>query len=120
MSEVFLLCDQHQHFFSKTGEWLQSGDSKALYRSPHRDAVINEKVELTVKHPDLRIKIVSAQQSDNGRVTIDGEAPIAKADSAVSEPNALAESSNDDTAQAGETVASNADSNHGSAQRKHV
>ena len=81
MAEVFVLCNQHGAFLSKQREWLSCGDSKTLFRSTARDELINEKVELTVKSPELRIKIVAAQQEDNGRITIDQVDCLPKASS---------------------------------------
>ena len=75
---VFILCNQHQQYLNKSREWIAAGDSKTLLRTDFRDEIINEKVELTVKSPNLRIKTVKAQQSTNGRLTINGEPFLAK------------------------------------------
>ncbi len=80
MTDVFVLRNQHGEYLNKSREWLASGDSKTLFRSPHRDEIINEKVELAVKHPDLRIQTVTVQQSDNGRLMLEGEDCLPKAD----------------------------------------
>lgn len=79
MNNVFVLCNQHHEFLSKSREWLSEGDSKTLYRSAYRDEVINEKVELTVKQPGLRLMVLTAEQASNGRLTIDNEDCLAKA-----------------------------------------
>ena len=63
---------------AESREWIAAGDSKTLLRTDFRDEIINEKVELTVKSPDLRITTVKAQQAANGRLTINGEAFLAK------------------------------------------
>lgn len=78
MTDVFVLRNQHDEFLNKSHEWIAAGDSKTLYRSAHRDEVINEKVELTVKRPDLRIKVVAGEQQSNGRILIDSEEPLPK------------------------------------------
>jgi hypothetical protein len=78
MSEVFVLRNQHGEFLNKQREWLACGDSKTLFRSTQRDELINEKVELTVKSPELRIKIVEAVQEDNGRISIEQEDALTK------------------------------------------
>ena len=80
MTDVFVLCNQHNEYLTKSVEWLGAGDSKTLYRTEHRDEAINQKVELTVKHPELRIKVVKASVANNGRVQIDGAECLPKAE----------------------------------------
>jgi len=66
MDHLFVLCNQHQHFLTKSGEWNSGEDNRALYRTPHKDEAINQMVELTVKQPELRIQIVSVSQTERG------------------------------------------------------
>lgn len=80
MTDVFVLRDQHNNYLNKSLEWIAAGDSKTLYRTAHRDEVINQRVELTVKHPELRIRAVDAEQASNGRILIDGQECIPKAE----------------------------------------
>lgn len=89
MSEVFVLRNQHGEYLNKQREWLAAGDSKTLFRSKERDELINEKVELTVKSPELRIQIITAEQEQNGRITIDGEDCLPKASAEDQEELAL-------------------------------
>lgn len=72
MTDVYLLQNQHNEFFSKSGDWLAGGDSKALYRSKYKDEAINQKVEFSVKNPKLRISLVKGMQKVNGRVIVEG------------------------------------------------
>lgn len=80
MTKVFVLRNQHGDYLTKQREWISAGDSKSLYRSAEKDEIINEKVELTVKSPDLRVTVVTATQEDNGRLSLDGESLIKKAE----------------------------------------
>ena len=80
MSDVLILRNQHDEFLTKAKEWIAAGDSKTLYRTEFRDEIINEKVELTVKHPELRMSIIPAEAADNGRLRIDGEEFLPKED----------------------------------------
>jgi len=73
MAEVFVLRNQHGAYLNKQQEWISFGDTKGLFRSDQRDELINEKVELTVKAPELRIQLVEAIQGDNGRILVDGK-----------------------------------------------
>lgn len=80
MTDVYLLQNQHNEFFNKSGDWLAGGDSKTLYRSKYKDEAINQKVEFSVKNPKLRINLVKGIQKTNGRVIVEGfgSAPITK------------------------------------------
>lgn len=80
MTDVFVLRNQHNQFLNKSLEWIAAGESKTLYRTQHKDEMINQKVELTVKRPDLRIEAVHADQATNGRIMIDGEDCLPKAE----------------------------------------
>jgi hypothetical protein len=73
MADVLVLRNQHGDYLSKQREWISAGDSKTLFRSTERDEIINEKVELTVKSPDLRVSVLTVKQEDNGRLSLDGE-----------------------------------------------
>ncbi|WP_370980670.1 hypothetical protein [Agaribacterium sp. ZY112] len=91
---VYILRNQHQQYLNKSHEWIAGGDSKTLYRSSHKDEAINEKVELTVKNPDLRIRVVAASQGSNGRLEIDGESFLPKASEIESEPESSYQNEN--------------------------
>lgn len=80
MTDVFVLRNQHNQFLNKSLEWIATGESKTLYRTPHKDEMINQKVELTVKRPDLRIQAIQAEQANNGRIIIDGADCLPKAE----------------------------------------
>jgi len=73
MSDVFVLRNQHGAYLNKQREWITFGDSKTLFRTDQRDELVNEKVELTVKAPELRIHIIVAKLEGNGRIFVDGE-----------------------------------------------
>lgn len=87
MSDVIVLRNQLHEFLNKSSEWIAEGDSKTLYRTVHKDESINLKVELTVKHPDLRIQCVAAEQASNGRILINSEDVIVKASASKSTGN---------------------------------
>ena len=78
MPQVFILQNQHDQFLTKQKDWISSGDSKTLFRSELKDELINEKVELTVKNPDLRLRVVAADMQTNGRMFIDGSECVSK------------------------------------------
>ncbi|PCK09738.1 MAG: hypothetical protein COA42_02140 [Alteromonadaceae bacterium] len=72
MTDVYLLQNQRNEFFSKSGDWLESGDSKTLYRTQYKDEAINQKVEFSVKNPELRVSLVKGIAKNNGRVIVEG------------------------------------------------
>lgn len=73
MSNVFVLRNENGEYLTKAGEWLSGGDCRSLYRSAHYDEAINEKVEITVKKPGHRIKIVEVETNEKNKIIIDGE-----------------------------------------------
>ncbi len=100
MTDVFVLRNQHNEYLNKSLEWISSGDSKTLYRTEHRDEVINQKVELTVKRPDLRIKVVAVELGNNGRILVDGEDCLPKLSSvAVDSGNGTDSETHENTAE---------------------
>ena len=70
MSNVYILQSQNNLYLSKSGDWASGDDSKILFRTQHKDEAINQKVELTVKQPELRVNIGIAQLGDNGKLTL--------------------------------------------------
>lgn len=70
MNQLYVLCNQYDQFFAKSGEWNNGDENRALFRTPHKDEALNQKVELTVKHPELRIRIVAASQNERGALQL--------------------------------------------------
>lgn len=70
MNQLYVLCNQYDQFFTKSGEWNNGDENKTLFRSPNKDEAINQKVELTVKHPELRIRIVVVSQNERGALQL--------------------------------------------------
>lgn len=70
MTTVFVLRNQDHLYFDKRGEWTDGSDSSSLYRTPYKDEALNQKLELTVRHPDLRITLLSFQLDDKDRLRL--------------------------------------------------
>lgn len=66
MSSVYVIQSQAGQFLSRRKEWLDKTEINALYKTPHRDLAINELVEITSKHTDVRAKVVEAGTSSKG------------------------------------------------------
>ena len=73
MSDIYILQSQNNLYLSKSGDWVSGDDSKILFRTQYKDEAINQKVELTVKQPELRVHIAMAQLSDNGKLILQKE-----------------------------------------------
>ncbi|SMF12096.1 hypothetical protein SAMN02745866_00763 [Alteromonadaceae bacterium Bs31] len=66
MSQIYLIRDQHDRFLDKSGDWSHGEDARGLYRSNHKDEAINQMVELSVKNPELRVRIEPAERDEKG------------------------------------------------------
>ena len=66
MSSAYIFQNQHQHFLSKSGEWVDGREGQALLKTFYKDEALNTKVEQTVKNPDLRIRIVECELNSRG------------------------------------------------------
>jgi len=77
MNAMYVLCNQQQQYLEKSGEWGLGNDNRAIYRTAHKDEAINQKVELTVKNPALRITICELESNEKGLLSL----PTQSADS---------------------------------------
>lgn len=64
MSTLFVLRNQHHLFLDKQGEWGPGSPAKLLFQTMHKDEAINQMVEMSIKHPDLRISIESIEKAE--------------------------------------------------------
>ncbi len=71
MTRAYIIQNQYNLYLDKQGEWSDGKDANLLYRTPHQDAAINTKVELSVRDPLLRLSIVSCTLNEKGRPEID-------------------------------------------------
>ena len=72
MSEVYIIRNQDHLYLNKQGEWVDGGDSQCLFRTAHRDEALNMKVELSVRHPQLRLTLVAGALDDRGHLVLSG------------------------------------------------
>ncbi|MBX2858381.1 MAG: hypothetical protein KTR17_06940 [Cellvibrionaceae bacterium] len=71
MPEIYLLKNQHHAYLDKSNLWINSGERRQLFRTPHRDEALNMRVEWAVKHPELRIEITKVPLDEKGLPEID-------------------------------------------------
>ena len=76
MSNIYILQSQSDLYLSKSGDWVSGDDSKVLFRTQHKDEAINQKVELTVKQPELRVNVGIAQLGDKGKLILRQEPKV--------------------------------------------
>lgn len=72
MRKAFIITNQHGHYLGKQREWLSGSDRRLLYRSEHRDDVVNTVFEMSSKDFDLRASIAECELDEQGqpRVTV--------------------------------------------------
>lgn len=70
MTEVYIIRNQHQLYLDKQGTWVDGSDSHQLFRSRFRDEAINTKVELSVRHPELRLTLVPGVLDERGHLSL--------------------------------------------------
>lgn len=71
MSELFILQNQDNLFFSKQKDWVDGRDLNSLFKSPYKDEAINQMVEISAKDYRQRIKVIKCGVNDKGLPTID-------------------------------------------------
>lgn len=72
MQEVYIIRNQDHFYLNKQGEWVDGCDSHSLFRTAHKDEALNTKVELSVRHPHLRLTIVTGALDEKGHVVLRG------------------------------------------------
>ena len=58
---AFILQNQHEQYLNKSLEWVNGGDAKQLFKSPHRDVVLNQLMELNAKDIQLRATVITCE-----------------------------------------------------------
>ena len=66
MSSVYVIKNQEDAFLDKSGDWASGLLAKTLYRTPHKDEAINQKVDITVKQPDQRLTLLEVNLNEQG------------------------------------------------------
>lgn len=58
MSDVYLLQNQDKLFLGKQKDWLDGRDRNSLFRTPHKDEAVNQRVEISAKDYTQRITLL--------------------------------------------------------------
>ncbi len=71
MTEVYVIRNQHGHYWGKSKAWVSGADAKAVMRVKHEDEAINSLFELSSKDVDLRGEVVCVAVSERGEPVIE-------------------------------------------------
>lgn len=78
MSTIYVIRNQRNHYLGRHGEWLDGSHVPALFRTAHRDAAVNELVEVNLRDFDLRGEIIACEADDSGYPVVEVLNPIPK------------------------------------------
>jgi hypothetical protein len=71
MSDVFVISNQHGHYWGKAKLWVDGSDPRAVLRVRHRDEAVNSLVELSSRDVTLRGQVVAAGLDSRGNPSIE-------------------------------------------------
>lgn len=71
MTNVFVIRNQHGHYWAKSKQWVSGDDPKAVLRAKHEDEAINTLFELSSKDIELRGEAVAAELDERGNPVIE-------------------------------------------------
>ncbi|MBN7798895.1 hypothetical protein [Parahaliea mediterranea] len=85
MSDVFVIRNQHGHYWGKSKAWVDGSDPRAVLRVKHQDEGINTLVELSAKDVTLRGEVMPAELGPKGEPVLEVSdtplpQPVAEAD----------------------------------------
>ncbi|AQA19717.1 hypothetical protein BST95_17180 [Halioglobus japonicus] len=71
MSDVYVIRNQHGHYWGKSKEWVSGSEAKAVMRVKHEDEAINTLFELSSKDIELRGEVVATALSEKGEPVVE-------------------------------------------------
>ncbi|KZX59437.1 hypothetical protein A3709_14165 [Halioglobus sp. HI00S01] len=71
MSDVYVIRNQHGHYWGKSKEWVSGSEAKAVMRVKHEDEAINTLFELSSKDTELRGEVVATALSEKGEPVVE-------------------------------------------------
>ena len=86
MTDVYVIRNQHRHYWGKSKAWVSGSDAKAVMRAKHEDDAVNTLFELSAKDVELRGEVLAATLSERGEPVIEpSQIPLLSAEEAVDE-----------------------------------
>ena len=71
MTDVYVIRNQHGHYWGKSKQWVSGDQPKTVLRAKHEDEAVNTLFELSTKDIELRGEIVAAELSERGEPIIE-------------------------------------------------
>ncbi len=71
MSDIFVIRNQHGHYWGKAKHWVDGSDPKQVLRVRHRDEAVNGLVELSARDVSLRGEVVATVLDERGHPVIE-------------------------------------------------
>ncbi len=71
MTDVYVIRNQHGHYWGKSKDWVSGDDPKAVLRAKHEDEAVNTLFELSAKDIELRGEVIAAALSERGHPEIE-------------------------------------------------
>ncbi len=66
MSEVFVIRNQHGHYWGKAKVWVDGSDAREVLRLKHQDEGVNSLVELSSRDVALRGEVLATELDSRG------------------------------------------------------
>lgn len=73
MSELYILQNQDKLFLGKQKDWLDGRDRNSLFKTPHKDEAVNQRVEISAKDFRQRVSLLLCPVDERGLPVIDAE-----------------------------------------------
>jgi hypothetical protein len=71
MTDVFVVRNQHGHYWGKAKVWVDGSSPKTVLRTRHQDEALNTLFELSSRDIELRGEVVQAVLSERGEPVIE-------------------------------------------------
>lgn len=71
MTDVFVIRNQHGHYWGKSKAWVDGSQPRYVLRTKHHDEAVNTLFELGSKDFELRGDVLAAQLSERGEPIIE-------------------------------------------------
>lgn len=93
MTDVYVIRNQHGHYWGKSKAWVCGGEPKTVLRTKHEDDAINTLFELSAKDVELRGEVLPVPLSERGEPVIEASQialPTLEKDSlCIAEPDGI-------------------------------
>lgn len=71
MTDVFVVRNQHGHYWGKAKTWVDGSSPRAVLRTPYQDEAVNTLFELSSRDIELRGEVIATTLSERGEPVIE-------------------------------------------------